>query len=218
MPAGRQAARAARDQFWRAQRMAARFRGPSIGRPLPSDLVTLREELRPTHAAYVSTVSTAEMAVSLETAAYLLWLCRTREPASIADLGSGYSSFVLRQHADHKGVRVVSADGDQRWLEKSRRFIREQGLGDSDMVHWADLAGGKFDLVSHDLGSQEFRSQTAMQAFDLLASGGVMVIDDVHNVELWGRGRRAAVSHGRRWASLYRETLDHFGRFAALAY
>ena len=63
-----------------------------------------------------STVSSKGMALSLETAALVLLLCEIKQPKTIVDLGSGFSSYVLRkwaQGAKHDVVvwSVVDAAG-----------------------------------------------------------------------------------------------------------
>ena len=65
----------------------------------PASLNAAHKLLLPHHQRYVTTVSLPYQAVSLELAALLLSLCRSTRPAVIADLGSGFSSFVFRTYA-----------------------------------------------------------------------------------------------------------------------
>jgi hypothetical protein len=64
------------------------------------------------------------MSVSVELAVFLDVLCRLIEPDRILDLGSGFSSFVLRRHLASRDVGVHSViwsiDDSPEWLEQTR--------------------------------------------------------------------------------------------------
>src|SRR5262249_9200345 len=114
-----------------------------------------RRHLAPAHERYTGSVSAAEWAVSLETAALLRGLCVLMKPAAVLDLGSGFSSFVLRDYAREAGERctVHSVDEDAGWLEKTRGFLASSGFPDEGTFTWSSFRASdrpRYDLVLHD--------------------------------------------------------------------
>lgn len=176
-----------------------------------------RRALGVDYLKYVFEVSAPEHAVSLPLASFLLTLCETAEPAAAADLGSGFSSFVLRRYAGAApGRRVVSADDDPDWLAKTSGFLASSGLPTDGLVEWSDFAAADetFDLVLYDLGHWRRRFDALPRALAALAPGGVIVLDDLH-VE---RYREHVVdvlrSAGLRAYDLAPYTADELGRIA----
>jgi predicted O-methyltransferase YrrM len=131
---------------------------------------------------YVTNVSAPDMAVSLETACLLLHLCRTRNPKRILDLGSGFSSYVLRLHAGKVGANVTSIDTDADWLAKTGKYLAEHGLSNGDLRLLDDfIAEPAYDLVFHDIGNGALRNKMASFAADHCAPRGVVVFDDAQH-------------------------------------
>lgn len=167
---------------------------------------------------YVSSVSTAEMAMSLETAALLADLCRWLEPPRILDLGSGFSSYVVRRWAATSGASVISVDDSDDWLEKSRRFVVDQGLDPAGMVTWADFTPlNAFDLISHDLGRMPRRTAVLPDVFAMASPGAVVLLDDLHKRSYARAVCASAQNAGFEVRSLRTWTLDRAGRFAGVA-
>ena len=85
----------------------------------PSDVewAQVVAEVRNEYRRYTTTVSPPNHALSLATAAYMLHLCRAISARRVLDLGSGFSSWVLRHHAETASnpVDVVSVDTDEDW-------------------------------------------------------------------------------------------------------
>ena len=104
-----------------------------------TSLVNARARLEPIYTLYVNTVSSFQMALSLESAALVWALCDERRPAKIVDLGSGFSSFVLRHWAKVSGreVEVWSVDDDAEWLQKSKEFCASTGVSTEKFSTWA---------------------------------------------------------------------------------
>lgn len=177
-------------------------------------------ELRPAYDRYVAEVSEADMAASLETMGLVLALCRGLEPARVADLGSGFSSYVLRLWAGDSGARVYSVDDNPAWLAKTRDFLAADGLEADRLMTWEAFQAlpreepAGLDLVFHDLGDMA----TRRAAFDWIlakAPGVPVLVDDVHK----RKGEhffQAARTAGRELLPLKDLTLDRFGRFSAL--
>src|SRR3954454_24674549 len=106
--------------------------------PRDAEWASLHADLRAIHQEYIQSVSTAGMAVSLETAVYLLHLCRATSDTSVLDLGSGFSSYVLRRYAAEAGhaVQVPSVDDDAHWPERPAEFLRQQQCDAGGLSQW----------------------------------------------------------------------------------
>jgi predicted O-methyltransferase YrrM len=175
------------------------------------------------HHSYTSEVSTDAMAISLELAALLLTLCSYRQPDRVLDLGSGFSSVVLRKYAQEApGSLVVTIDDDAEWLHKTRQYLEREGLPFGHLYSWDEFyRRGRFpmgfDVVLHDLGSMDTRLAVIPKVADLVATGGLLILDDFHK----RRYRRQATSllkaRGFKVYSVRRYSLDYLHRFAALA-
>lgn len=163
----------------------------------------------------------AVMAASPELARFLLAWCRCRRPRRIADLGSGFSSWLFRWWAagESEDVTVVSVDDDPAWLERSRAFVASRGLDASGFVEWPAFLGGgeRFDLVLWDYGDIRIRAERLPEVLARVDGGGALVCDDVHKHRVWKAARSCAGAPGLESYSLRAFTLDRWGRYAWLA-
>ncbi len=183
-----------------------------------------REQLHPTWRVYVTTVSTPVMAASLELSALVLAIARIRRPRRILDLGSGFTSCVLRAHAVETGdTTVVTIDDDPAWLERSRAFLEFKRLPTGEMWTWDEFSASApqpFQLVVHDLGNMSVRAATLPRVIELTTPEGLLVLDDIHHPKAATYAATAAEAcrrAGRRLLSVRPLTLDEYGRSAALA-
>jgi predicted O-methyltransferase YrrM len=181
-----------------------------------------RRVLEPHRREYVSAVSTDLMTVSLELAVFLRVLCKVRQPLRIVDLGSGFSSFVLRQHASEGSPAPVvwSVDDSPTWLERTREFLTSHGLPDDNLVTWDAFLRRRprdFDLVLHDLGSPPTRTAALPTALQVCRPGGIVVIDDMHRAWYRPYARRIVRESDGRYFSARKLTIDGLGRYAAVA-
>jgi predicted O-methyltransferase YrrM len=186
-----------------------------------------RRELEPYYSEYVTTISIPVMAISLELAAFLDVMCMAHTPRRLLDLGSGFSSFVLRRYAGRDGaaVEVQSVDHAAEWLATTARYLERCGLGTSGLSTWSEFRSREhapFDLILHDLGGPGddhigYRVAVLPEVLDLLAPGGVLVLDDAHIPALGPAARRLLHARGCRYWSLKRFVQDHLGRWALLA-
>jgi predicted O-methyltransferase YrrM len=204
---------------WRDSK-AFRREWPMVAKNLPR-LPQIRKDLQPVYANYLRTTSSAGMPVSLELAALLWLMVETLRPKRVLDLGSGFSSYVLRMAVASVGnsALVISVDDAENWLDKTREFLRSHGLPDAGVISWNTFAERKheeFDLILDDLGRTPFRIYTLDTALKYLAPGGVFLLDDFHKVVLRVFAQHTVGATGHRCISLRRFTLDGFGRYAAL--
>jgi predicted O-methyltransferase YrrM len=180
------------------------------------------DALRPLYDRYVAEISSDAWAVSWESSRYLLQLCHALAPTRVLDLGSGFSSLVLRHYASSAphAVSVVSVDDDAEWLERTREFLEELGHAGGELRLWSefvDAPGEPFDLVFHDLASGALRESAMPVVVRSLSPHGVVVFDDAQHLGHRRAAQRAAREAKLATYSLYRSTRDGIGRFALLA-
>jgi predicted O-methyltransferase YrrM len=182
--------------------------------------VRYRSFLRPTYLDYVSRVSWADHAVSLETAACLLQICETFRPERVLDTGSGYSSYVLRRYAREHGATVVSVDTDKAWLGRTAQFLVDTGVGAEGLLAWDDFQATRpepFGLVFHDIEGA-LRVPTMEQVVRLARPDGHVVFDDVQVAHVRREARRVSEACGLRYVSMVAVTKDEIGRYSGLAF
>lgn len=190
-----------------------------IRQPSRADLMPYGERLFEPWNEYGDTVSPHNMTMSVWTAALLWWLCDETKATRVCDLGSGFSSYVLRRYAEGKSVEVVSVDDDDEWLARTGSFLTGHDMDDGALVafsEWRD-ASDKFDVILHDLAGGYVREATMRTAVGRLNPGGAVIFDDAQN-----RSHHKHIAHVCAAADLvlldvWEATLDAIDRFAALA-
>ena len=175
---------------------------PSERRTAQKDIVRLRRRLpffegyehssvevcrglQEKYDAYVSTVSPAPIAVSLELATFLALTCEAYRPKAILDLGAGFSSYVFRAYAKGANARpiVYSVDQSSGWLAKTEQFLREQRLDVSHMYALETFLANErppFDVALLDVADLATREQLLDLTITSCRPGGLIVIDDMH--------------------------------------
>ena len=181
------------------------------------------EQLEPAYERYVNGVSTRDMAVSWETACLIYALAGVLRPREILDLGSGFSSYVLRTYAtraEHE-CQVTSVDDDRHWLKQTENHLAQHGLPTDRVLHWDEFrhapTAGRFDLVFHDLGNMDTRAIALPTVLQTLTQTGVLVLDDMHKRHYRQKAERYVGSQGWRLLSARTQTLDPFGRYSKIA-
>lgn len=181
-----------------------------------------KQQLANHYASYISTVSSAEMAASLSLAGSLLGLCRVVGAGRALDLGSGFTSFALRQYK-HEGqhLAVCSVDDDAAWLERTREYLAAQGVSRDHVEFLPDFVRRgtePFDVTLLDLNFVEVRRHYIEMALEVTRPGGVVIFDDVHKegflVDVVRHLRRRRL----RYYLLDTMTRDSLGRFSLLAF
>jgi predicted O-methyltransferase YrrM len=168
------------------------------------------------------------MAVSLRTSQFLYVLAKAIGARRILDLGSGFSSFVLRLYSMNAGKDAVvySVDDDENWLAKTVEFLRDSQVREDFLMGWQSFlqsAPGSFDLIFHDLGNMVLRAQTLPFVLSQLEAKGVFVLDDMHKTGAGPEGgypriaRRAVRQAGLTLLSARLYTLDGYRRYCEIA-
>lgn len=173
-----------------------------------------RIRLEPAFREYVSGYSTEGEAISLETSLHLVNELTARRVERVVDLGSGWSSYVLRlfKKIAAPGLEVWSLDDNEERLGRTAQFLARHDLDTSNLRLWPRLGSRPFDLVFYDMGRPWDRHVYLDRVVD--ATAGVLVCDDMHvddyrrHVDAFARGQ------GLRLDLLRDETFDGFGRFA----
>ncbi len=213
---------------WRRRRQAASFAA------LCSDarFAALRDyhrltsaiepEVKPYYDLYTSRFNSPWMAASLELSVFTLALCRLLRPARLLDLGSGFSSVVLRLYQREASHRpgVWSVDTSPAWLGMTRKVLEWFDLPTEGLATWREFASNGqagFDFVLHDLGSILTRCHTLERVLGLAAPGGVVVIDDANYGKVRRHARRVLRRRGVPHHDLGAATRDRYGRYALLA-
>lgn len=174
--------------------------------------------IRDAYEDYVTNVSVPGMACSFETSVYLMWLCRMRRPAAVLDLGSGFSSWVLRRYARDYGARALSVDDSPDWLSRTAEFLTRYDLPTDDLVMWSHFRPeGRFGLVFHDLAMGDLRECAMPSAVEAAAPGGLVVFDDAQHAGHRRVMRELAGRVGARLWNARAVTLDEIQRFAMVA-
>ncbi len=179
----------------------------------------IRAELADPYIEYCETVSVPEHALSFETATFLLWLCRTRKPESVADYGSGWSSYVLRVYGQESGATVTSVDTDPEWLERTRTFLDSHLMPTCGLWLWNDYTRTDLthDLILHDLDKGLMRERAMLTAVERCVEGGVVVFDDMHHDGHRMAALQACERHNLVLSDVKDLTVDRLDRYAAVA-
>lgn len=190
----------------------------NVLQPPRTEILPYFERLMDEYKTYCLTVSRRGMALSIETSAYIWWLCDFKEARTVVDLGSGFSSYVLRLYAstvDHDVV-VHSVDSSPDWLARSEAFCASHGVSSDGFLtgrQWLTL-DTRYDVAVNDYDRGETRERFAEHAADRLAPAGAIVFDDANHADHHDHMARTCI--GRRLAllDLYHQTRDEVGRYA----
>lgn len=143
------------------------------------------QTLRAQYEDYITTTSLDYMAASLESSALLCSLADIIGAGTVVDLGSGFSSYVLRDYAAQTTPTpiVYSVDDSGEWLGKTRQYLEQHGCSTDNLFDWRDFEDNdhlKFDLIFHDMGNMDLRAGALPWVIDHLSPGGFAILDDMH--------------------------------------
>lgn len=177
-----------------------------------------KEMLRPYYEYYVEEVSLANMAASLELAAFMYTFCTLNHPAKLLDMGSGFSSFVFRLYAkENPNVQVFSVDDDAVWLEKTKDFLALHQLNTEDFYtlnQFLKTTETEFDCILLDLNFVEVRINYVERMLEIAKSNGIIIFDDVHKPDYLFELLVKLKDKNIKAFDLKPITLDQYKRFA----
>jgi predicted O-methyltransferase YrrM len=179
-----------------------------------------RAALAAEHTRYCKDISSEKMAADLGFATFLQLWCLAATPKKVVDLGSGFTSYVLRRYAKAAAAaghpcEVWSVDDDAAWLGRTRDYLAEMKQDGAHLMVWHEfikVAPHDFDLVVHDAGSMQFRADNLGNALDLARSGGLVLLDDVHRFEYRAHALDLLAQRGYKFLSV-RALRDGYGRY-----
>ena len=168
---------------------------------------------------YTSTVSKDEMAISLDSAHFLLSLVSFMHPTSILDLGSGFSSFVFRLYQkENPDVKIMTADTNAFWLGKTEEFLDKYDVSLDGLELWTDIKDSDemYDLVFYDLGDMRVRHRHIDKAIGFTRH--VIVVDDMHKTKYHNLVMASLKLHGFISTKPMKATMDRYNRFMVIGY
>lgn len=182
---------------------------------------SLVDNIKQKHREYISGISSPDMALSLQTSLFLLHYCILYKPHRLVDLGSGFSSYVLRLYQKmyrQENIIVFSVDDHVEWLLKTQQFIVQNQLDSNNIVNLEAFIQMNnkdyFDLVFLDLNFVEQRKKYLQYSIDIINEKGILIVDDVHKVDFLREVKKIVYLNNLRCIDIKRYTLDEFGRFA----
>lgn len=183
-----------------------------MNQPTRADLAPIHQALIPPYIDYCRTVSRRSMAISIETATYLAWVCFTRDPMRTCDLGSGFTSFVLRSFP----ASVVSVDDDAEWLERTREFLDRNNMGSNGLVGWEQwlTEDDTYDVIVHDFARGDLRNSSMWEAAERLNPAGVLIFDDAQHEGHCAEMHKVADHYGFEPVDIRALTIDMVKRYA----
>lgn len=181
----------------------------------------IKEKLLPFYNDYTKNVSTDGMAISLETASFMYYLCNKYKFKTLMDRGSGFSSFVLRLYAKEQKefpVTVYSVDDSEIWLNKTKDFLEKYELNTDNMFIWEDFYksfknGVKFEFILED-AKKYLRVETPDELTSFLRRDGVLLWDDsnAHGALI---NNQCSKLNMKRY-DIKEFTIDKYNRYATL--
>lgn len=191
--------------------------GGTFDDPFPIPTETALENLQPLRESYCKEVSNDAWALSLEAGAMLKTLVARESIKSVLDLGSGFSSAVLRTCPDLKSI--VSVETEQEWSDKTYGFLNTMGPGDGHkivLLEDLDLGDQEFDLVILDMAETTTRAEFLPLAWKHLRAGGYLYVDDMHHWPFNEQVDAFVASTAAQRLDVSQVTRDHFGRYGLL--
>jgi hypothetical protein len=174
------------------------------------------EKMKLAYVDYIRNVSKPEWAMSWQLATILDKTIRQMKPSRLLDLGSGFSSYVMRL----SGTPTVSVDKDAGWLGKTRDFLEKNHLSTENLISMGDVVEPN-TFLGYTLGWDEqfdiilldYAMEDRVTLFKYCREHGrIILLDDMHFKDY----REAAQEYFKDdiILSLEEETMDAYGRYA----
>lgn len=133
-------------------------------------------------------VTVSPQPINLPSARFIFWEALDAVE-SACDLGSGFSSALLRFYAERvRPIDVFSVDDKPEWLERTRQFLLKVGLRDERLLLLDEVVADRalgVDLVIHDMGSNLFQRIRTFPLAQRLAWKAIFVDDTNYFFYRW---------------------------------
>jgi hypothetical protein len=144
-------------------------------------------------------------------------MCDNIRPRLIIDLGSGFSSYVLRRFQLYHEATVYSVDDDPFWLDQTREFLLYHRLSTNNLCLWDQLPffedQSGTTLILHDLGNPQKRIQALPQLLKFISTPAHLILDDIHKPIIRNSAMGWIRMHSLHYVDLAPYSKDDFGRF-----
>lgn len=155
---------------------------------------------------------------SLQTYELLIDLCQSAT-GTVIDLGSGFSSFVIREYKTPRYM-CVSVDTQKRLILTSARFPQALLLHDGEWYLWDEFIERMWmdtTLIFFKIGNTTSRSKYFRPVFDKYLHRGVKIlIDDMHKTNIAADLQHILKDYSYNQVDVKDQTLDEYGRFCWL--
>ena len=192
----------------------------TMNAPTKHDTIPYIAKLWNPYIDYCRAVSMRMMAINVETAALLWYECDQTHARSVCDLGSGFTSYVLRRYANEAcyPVTVTSVDDEPEWLQKSAAYIRRHRLNPDGMTSYADWVAGTdtFDVIIHDFNSGEHRNRTMWEVAARSNPASILIFDDMQHEGHRNEMLKVASTYGWTTIDVHDVTTDETFRYAGM--
>lgn len=152
----------------------------------PPDLKGLHDWYIDCAKRFVGERWTGDRGITISGAQYLARAIRVRKPAAVLEMGSGFSTFVLRRAAAAVGTKVFSVDHDESWLGFVRGLVSTDPALDQSNFYTVEeiktlvaAEGNRFGIVFVDHGpTWRARLRDLGWCRSALADEGQLILDD----------------------------------------
>lgn len=178
----------------------------------------IEREMKTFYTIYANTIS--KNLASMRCCQLLISLC---VPGSVVlDLGSGFSSFVLRYYQDRLGLDVWSVDNNKLWLDKTKEFCKQHNVSTDKFILWEELltaARIQFDLIFFDIGTTKQRVSYMLPTLENLVHPKTFVVfDDIHKGIIQKGLENILTAYTYKEVGIKNQTMDEYGRYSRLIY
>lgn len=127
---------------------------------------------------YISRISTKSMTISLRTANLIVTYLEQVNPRKIADVGSGFSSFVISKWVSENGGILDVFDESPEWLRKTRLFLKGYGLN-ANFNDYSEFDSKNYQFIFFDICGDN----RVKELKKLKGTNAFIILDDAHRKE-----------------------------------
>lgn len=141
---------------------------------------------------YTTNVSTKKMCASFNTMHLMNVLINKYRLTSIAELGSGFSTYCLKQiilRKNNNNIKLISVEHDEEWLKKTKQFLIKYNTNTDNLMTTDEFIkyskNNKIQLVFFDVFhmSDGSRKEYYEKISDNLKHS-IIIFDDMHKEEM----------------------------------
>ena len=172
--------------------------------------------LSPFWLDYTNGFGTDGWCLSLETSALLYHILTEFNPETIVDIGSGFSSFIIRKFFGRRFM--YSVDDDPEWMKTTIRFLDKHNCSTYNIISTTqfreEYKDKQFDFILLD-NDAHVRKELMSWVF---THSKIALVDDLHSGYAWylEEIRRCEEEFKPLIFDVKDYTMDNYGRFAGV--